>query len=111
MDRSPLPDIVLYERSGCHLCEDARAALEALLATWSAGGDPVPRLVGRDIDTEPAWHDAFWDTIPVVEIGERRLPLATSPTRVRQFLEAALSEADARGTRTAAEPTSGGQPS
>ncbi len=108
MDRSPTPDIVLYERSGCHLCEDARGVLEALLATWSAAGDPVPRLVGRDIDSEPAWHAAFWDTIPVIEVGDRRLPLATSPERIRQFLESALSEAGARAARPPGPTPPGG---
>ncbi len=90
MTLDPLPDVVLYERAGCHLCEDARAHLEQLLAARVAGGRPVPRLVGRDIDTDEAWHDAFFETIPVVEVGERRLELATSPARVRRFLEEAL---------------------
>ena len=92
---SALPEIRLYERSGCHLCEDARTHLEALLASWSAAGRAVPRLVGRDIDSDPAWHDAFFETIPVVEIGGRRLTLATSPARVRRFVEEALADAGA----------------
>ncbi len=90
MTDSPSPVIVLYERAGCHLCEEARDHLEQLLASWAAAGQPVPSLVGRDIDTDPAWHDAFFETIPVIEVGEQRLPLATSPARVRRFLEAAL---------------------
>ncbi len=112
MSPSPLPEIFLYERSGCHLCEDARANLEALLMAWSAMGRPVPRLVGRDIDNDPAWHDAFFETIPVVEIGERRLPLATSPARVRRFVEDALSAGAARLAQEApAESTmNGSQP-
>ena len=97
MSASPLSEIVLYERSGCHLCEDARANLEALLAAWSAAGRPVPRLVGRDIDTDPAWHDAFFETIPVVEVGRRRMPLATNAARVRRFVEDALGAEDAMG--------------
>src|SRR5512135_1471665 len=104
MTTSPLPDIVLYERSGCHLCEDARAHLEQLLATWSAAGRPAPRLVGRDIDCEPAWHDAYFETIPVVEIGARRLLLATSPARLRSFVEDALAEAAAWPVKQRAEP-------
>jgi hypothetical protein len=92
-----LPDIVLYERHRCHLCEETRANLEQLLAAWVAAGRQVPRLVGRDIDTYPAWHDAFFETIPVVEVGERRLPLATDPARVRRFVEEALAAYAAEG--------------
>ncbi len=94
MSASPLPSIVLYERAGCHLCEGARAHLEQLLASWAEAGRNVPALVGRDIDSDPAWHDAFFETIPVVEVGEQRLPLATSPARVRRFLEEALGDVD-----------------
>ena len=97
---SALPEIRLYERSGCHLCEDARTHLEALLATWSGAGRAVPRLVGRDIDSDPAWHDAFFETIPVVEIGGRRLALATSPARVRRFVEEALAYAGSEPVTT-----------
>ena len=103
-----LPEIVLYERSGCHLCEDARARLEELLAAWAAAGRPAPRLVGRDIDSEPAWHDAFFETIPVVEIGERRLLLATSPARVRSFVEDALAEAGAEAATPVTQPAAPG---
>jgi Glutaredoxin-like domain (DUF836) len=92
------PDIVLYERRRCHLCEDARASLEQLLDAWAVAGRPVPRLVGRDIDDDPAWHDAYFETIPVVEIGDRRLPLATSPARVRRFVEEALAAHMAAGS-------------
>jgi Glutaredoxin-like domain (DUF836) len=102
MSAPGLPEILLYERSGCHLCEDARADLEALLAAWSAAGRPVPRLVGRDIDSDPAWHDAFFETIPVVEVGDRRLPLATSPVRVRRFIEEALAAEPLQGPAGAA---------
>ncbi|HYM82589.1 MAG TPA: glutaredoxin family protein [Candidatus Dormibacteraeota bacterium] len=91
MPPGPLPPIVLYERSGCHLCESARADLESLLASWAVEGRDVPELIGRDIDTDPAWHDAFFETIPVVEVADRRLPLATSPARVRRFIEEALA--------------------
>jgi Glutaredoxin-like domain (DUF836) len=108
MTPASVPEIVLYERSGCHLCEDARAHLEELLATWSATGRPAPRLVGRDIDSEPAWHDAYFEAIPVVEIGERRLLLATSPARVRSFVEDALAEASADGARPVKQPAAPG---
>ncbi len=100
-----LPDLVLYERSGCHLCEATRGYLEALLASWAASGRPVPRLVGRDIDADPTWHDAFFETIPVVEVAGRRLLLATSPVAVARFLDEALAAAPREPEPIVAEET------
>jgi glutaredoxin-like protein DUF836 len=84
---TPLPDLILYRRDGCHLCDEARDVLTALLAERAAGGGPVPNLVERDITTNAAWEHAFVATIPVVEFGGRRLELATSATRLRRLLD------------------------
>jgi hypothetical protein len=86
MHDAPLPDLVLYGRSGCHLCDEARAALVGLLDERSGAGLPVPTLVERDIDSNATWHDAFFETIPVVELGDRRLGLATSALKLRRLL-------------------------
>jgi hypothetical protein len=40
----------------------------------------------RDIDSDPAWQGAYSATIPVVELGDRRLELVTSATRLRRLL-------------------------
>ena len=82
----PLPDLVLYARTGCGLCDEARAALQALLADRSAHGLPVPNLVERDIDTDEDWHRRYAFTIPVVVLGGRELELATSPAKLRRLL-------------------------
>lgn len=84
-----IPGLVLYSRPGCHLCEDAREIVRALLDERHAAGSPAPDLVERDITTDPAWERAFLATIPVLELGDRRLELATSAARIRRFLEAA----------------------
>ncbi len=84
-----IPDLVLYSRPGCHLCDDAREVVRALLDERHAAGRPAPDLFERDITTDPAWERAFLATIPVLELGDRRLELATSPGRIRRFLEAA----------------------
>jgi hypothetical protein len=86
-------EIVLYTRPGCHLCSEARTTLAALLAERRAGGDSDGSILERDITTNPDWERAFFADIPVVEIGDRRLNLATSPTRLRRFLDDALAEA------------------
>jgi hypothetical protein len=82
--------VVLYTRVGCHLCEGTHAALEALLAERAEAGRSAPVIVTRDIDADPVLLDAFTDTVPVVEIGDRRLELATSPAKLRRLLEETL---------------------
>jgi hypothetical protein len=92
---TPLPDLVLYGRPGCHLCDDAHATLELLLAERAAAGRPAPAIREADIETDEDWHRRFALTIPVVELGERRLELATSPAKLRRFLAEVLDEAAA----------------
>jgi hypothetical protein len=82
----PLPDLVLYARPGCVLCEEARAAVRLLLADRRARGLTVPAFLERDIEADPDLHRRLFDRIPVVELGEGRLELATSVARLRRLL-------------------------
>jgi hypothetical protein len=54
-------------------------------------------MVERDIDADDALQRRFMTTIPVVELGDRRLELATSPVKLRRMLRDVLD-----GTTTAA---------
>ena len=90
MPATPLPDLVLYGRPGCHLCDDARALTEQLLEARARAGLPAPALVERNIETDPAWQRAFFATIPVLELGDRRVELATSAARIRRLLSDVL---------------------
>ena len=85
LDSGPM-EIVLYGRPGCHLCDQARDLLVALLAQRRASGRPVPMLVERDIESDPSLARAFFTTIPVVELGGRRIELATSQAKLRRLL-------------------------
>ncbi len=89
-----LPDLVLYTRPGCGLCDETRAAIDLLLADRAARGLPVPALVQHDIETDPELHRLLFERIPVVELGNGRLELATSVARLRRLLEDIL-DADA----------------
>lgn len=91
----PLPDVVLYSRPGCHLCDDAHEALDALLAERAAAGRPVPAIVERNIDEDADLHRRYAFTIPVVAVGDRELDLATSPAKLRRLLDEALDGASA----------------
>ena len=94
--------IYLYGRPGCHLCEEARLALEAILTARAGaprGGASITHpIVERNIDEQDAWQRDFYLTIPVLELDGRRLELATSPARIRAFLDETLD-----GTPTVAD--------
>jgi len=58
-----IPDVVLYGREGCCLCEDARVALERVRRR-------IPfELHERDIESDPALLRRYLERIPVVTIG------------------------------------------
>jgi glutaredoxin len=90
---TPLPDLselVLYVRSGCHLCEQAHEALDLVLAQRAAAGLPVPRVTVRDIEADEELHRRYLVTIPVVAIGGRELELVTSAAKIRRLLAETL---------------------
>lgn len=86
MTDAPLPDLILYGRPDCELCVEARGMLDALLADRRGRGLATPRVVERNIDTDPDWQRALFAVVPVVEFGERRLETVTSLATLRRFL-------------------------
>lgn len=90
---TPLPDapeLVLYARSGCHLCEEAHEALDLVLAQRRAAGRPVPAVTVRDIDADDELHKRYMVTIPVIAFGGRELEMVTSPAKIRRLLAETL---------------------
>jgi Glutaredoxin-like domain (DUF836) len=86
----PLPDLVLYGRPGCHLCDDARLTLDALLAERATRGLPAPAIREVSIEGDEALHRRYALTIPVVALGGHELELATSPAKLRRLLTEVL---------------------
>ena len=86
----PLPDLILYSRPGCHLCDEARELIQQLLDDRRHGDLPVPTLTEIDIESDPDLERRFFTTIPVVELGDRRLELATSAAKLRRLLSDVL---------------------
>jgi Glutaredoxin-like domain (DUF836) len=85
---SGAPVVVLYGRDGCHLCEEARAAILALRPAL-----PPFRLCEVDIESDPALHAAYLERIPVVEVaGGVVSELGLEPAA----LQRALADASAR---------------
>jgi hypothetical protein len=87
---TPLPELVLYTRDGCGLCDETRAIVQGLLEDRAARGRRIAALHERDITTDPALERRFFATIPVLELDGHRLELATSPGTVRRFLDDVL---------------------
>jgi glutaredoxin len=64
----PADVITLYGRPGCHLCDEARAALEGLRRDGA-----VFELREIDIETDPGLHRSMIELIPVVELNGIRV--------------------------------------
>lgn len=90
MTATPLPDLILYTRPGCGLCDETRSMLQGLLEDRAARGAHTAHLRERDISRDGAVERDLFDRIPVVELRGRRLELATSASRLRRFLDDGL---------------------
>jgi hypothetical protein len=60
--------ITLYAREGCHLCDQARAAILELVA-----GDERVELRELDIDSDDRLLAGYLERIPVVEVDGREV--------------------------------------
>jgi glutaredoxin len=59
--------VTLYSRPGCHLCDDARAALERVRAQAPFALDEI------DITADDALHARYLERIPVVALDGEEL--------------------------------------
>jgi hypothetical protein len=96
MSATPLRDLILYTRPGCGLCEEARTTLQGILEDRAARGDAIATVNEIDITTDPDLEARFFNIIPVVEMGGRRLDLAISPAKLLRFVADALDAATNR---------------
>jgi len=59
-------DVTLYTRPGCHLCDEAKAAIAPLLREFGGAFREV------NIDADPVLKERYgWD-VPVIFIGQRK---------------------------------------
>jgi hypothetical protein len=86
MSGTPLLDLILYGRPDCGLCDEARELLRALLHERASAGLPTPTLREVDIESDPVLERRFLASIPVVELGGRRLETVTSAAKLRRLL-------------------------
>jgi glutaredoxin len=59
-------EVTLYTRPGCHLCEEAKAAIAPLLREFSASLQEV------NIENDAVLEDRYGLDIPVIFIGPRK---------------------------------------
>ena len=100
---TPLPDLVLYARPECSLCDEARQAVDLVIADRRARGLPVPTVVERNIEADPELQRALVERIPVVELGEQRVELVVSVGKLRRLLNEVLGTEPAGSTEVTAE--------
>jgi glutaredoxin len=63
---SPPPRVTLIAKSGCHLCDDARAVIERVTAELGTGWEE------RSIEDDPALAERYWEQIPVTLVDGRQ---------------------------------------
>lgn len=70
-------EVTLYSRPGCHLCEEAKAAIAPLLREFGASLREV------NIDADPELRERYgWD-VPVIFLGSRKV--AKHRVSIEQF--------------------------
>lgn len=75
------PRVTLYTRPGCHLCDDARAVVQAVCADLGESFEEV------DITTDDELEDRFTDDVPVTFVDGRQHDFwRVDPARLRAAL-------------------------
>ena len=78
--------VVLYGKAGCHLCEDARADVEAVRA------DREFELEEVDVSLDPVLHERYGERIPVIEVnGQEAFELGVDRVALARLLDTVAS--------------------
>jgi len=73
--------LTLYGKPGCHLCDDARAAVAEV------GTEMELEVEEVDISTDPRLHREYGERIPVLDVdGEEALELGFDAPALRKSL-------------------------
>ena len=75
--------VTLIGKPGCHLCDDAREVVAAVVVELGESYDEL------DITRDEALHERYWDQIPVVLVdGEQHTFWRVDADRLRRALQA-----------------------
>lgn len=83
------PQVTLYGKAECSLCDEARADLDLL------AGELDFDLTEIDITTSEAWFERFRYLIPVVDINGGEL--LTPPLTIRRLRDAITTASERNG--------------
>jgi len=74
--------VTLYTKPGCHLCEDAKAALDSLRGEFEVSLEEV------NINEDPALFEKYQYLIPVMVVNERTvLEVRIDARKLRRALQ------------------------
>jgi glutaredoxin len=74
--------VTLYGKPGCHLCDEARQAIQAVRE------ERPFELLEVDVSLDPALHRRYGERIPVVELGgEELFEYHVDPAALRERLD------------------------
>jgi glutaredoxin len=78
--------VTLYGKPGCHLCEDARAVIEAVRAERAFALEEV------DVTLDPRLFARYGERIPVVAIeGDEAFEYVVEPAALRDRLDKVIA--------------------
>lgn len=78
-----VPRVTLLSKPGCHLCDDARAVIEAVAGELGVAWEEL------DITADPELHARWWEQIPVTLVdGVQHDFWRVSADRLRAALRA-----------------------
>ena len=85
-----LPELILYTREDCELCDEARVAIGIVLDERGRSGRPVPALREVDIGVEEDLERRYGERVPVVVVGDEHLDLVVGARRLARLMERVL---------------------
>ena len=81
-EKESLPEVILYTRAGCHLCEEAKEVIRGVR-------DRVPfAFRSIDIDRDPALVKLYNDEVPVIFVnGKKAFRYQVEAGELRKLLQ------------------------
>ena len=93
MSLSPsLPTLDFYTRDGCHLCDEARTDLQAVLEERVRRGDPIARVREVNLSDQPELEARYGALIPVLALNGQELTLVMGGRVIDSFLDRVLGQ-------------------
>jgi hypothetical protein len=96
-----VPVITLIGKPGCHLCDDARDAIGAVIGSFAAAPD-APEITVEELSIldDPELNRQYWEEIPVVLVdGRKHTFWRVDQDRLHTaILSSAKKSADSKGT-------------